>query len=96
MLTTIEPLDYMGAWTEDGSEIWLPKQFYPTRGKAKKFVEDETGIHFTDIRCKSVYIRPMVKTEDNADNYDWWCDVLWIECPRTLRDAIPAWHIYFK
>jgi hypothetical protein len=86
----------MGAWSENGDDIWLTKELHPNRDKARMFIAAETDCNFIDTRCNSVWIRPIERTLANAHQHDWWCDVLWIECKEDDEGAIPAWHIFFK
>jgi len=89
-------LDRMGAWSEDGDEVWLPKELHPDRDKARMFIASETDCHFIDTRCKSVWIKPVERTFENAGDHNWWCDVLWFQCDEHDEGAIPAWYITFK
>lgn len=89
-----EKLDKFGAWNEDGDEGWLPKEFHPTRGKAKIFSCKEFGFDFLELRCETQWVRPIERTEDNAQDYFWWCDVLWIDCGANHPEAVEVWHIY--
>lgn len=48
---------------------WLLKAVFPTPGKAKAYAAKESGFRFTDMRCRTVWLRPQMGLD--GDGYAW-------------------------
>lgn len=50
---------------DDAGTVWIPKELYPKRNKAKMFVEAEFAHgDYINLRCSSVYMRPATSRTD--------------------------------
>lgn len=74
----------MGIWADDGETIWLPKELYPTRNKAKMFAVNECGVFYSDIRVRS----------------QWMCflpseppEIAFVRCTADDPEAFECWEI---
>lgn len=55
---------------DDATETWwLLKGAFPTPGKAKARAAQEGGWSFTDMRCRTVWLRPQMGLD--GDGYAW-------------------------
>jgi hypothetical protein len=78
----------MGAWNEDGT-AWLPRDHYPTRGKARAFYSSHTGASFTELSVIARYARH-APDEPGAEEFDGeYC----FECARDELGAFPVWRV---
>ena len=68
---------------DDAGTVWIPKQFYPERNKAKMFVASEFAHgDYINLRCRSVYMRP----SDDEDG-------IYKKCEPTDAGAFACWEI---
>lgn len=86
---------------EGTSVVWLPKQWYPKRGKAKAAVSWHHGgaemsldCAFTDVRCRTEWMRREDRYEDGY-RLDAWVDAgsMYYPCKRTDEHAMEYWRL---
>ncbi len=85
-----DTLDYMGAWSEDSSEAWLPKEFHD-RTSAKKLYMGENDCDWIEIRCRSCWIYPDYDSPwEGQPGAPTWRETIQ---PNTQDEAIEAWAL---
>lgn len=80
-------IDPMGCWTEDMDTAWLPRAYYPTRGRARQAFDVQTGPWGNDwprIRVLARYVR--------LDPYRHPDEGQYVECARDEPGATPVWR----
>lgn len=90
--------DRMGAWDEDGEVVYLPKVHYPNRHNARKFMMDECGLQFIEIRVLARYMKYEPREYANGKFVDGiWIELdpiiedWWVECDPSDEGAFPVW-----
>ena len=76
--------DHMGAWSDGGDIVWLPRSLYPKRSGAIKWAVDEFDAMWTDVRCTTVWMR-----YEPEGGEDFWREVEDGFAP----DAFRAWRL---
>jgi len=81
--------DAMGAWNECDGTAWLPRAYYPTRGKARAFYAWNVGCAFTEISVLARYARHAPE-DPAASEFD---GEYWVECRDDESGAFPVWRV---
>jgi hypothetical protein len=90
--------------TEDIETVWLPKAWYPSRGKAKAAVswpggsaEVNLDCHFTEVRCSTEWLRREDRYEDGY-RIDSWTDEggMYYQCKPEDEHAMEFWRLERK
>lgn len=91
--------DAMGAWSESGDTVWLPRSLYPKRSGAIAWAVKEWGVTWPEVRCTTVWMRyePFVArgyTRDDGTVDPGWSEDHWYECEDgNVPGAFRAWRL---
>ncbi len=81
-------------WSEDGEVMYVPRHYYFTRGRAKQCYIEETGMVFTDVSCRLVWMR-LISGQEALDYTDGAYDEFWRECDRAEAE-VEWWRVTLR